>query len=331
MKNRLLLYYLILFSCTIFAQTDYVKYHQEARFIESKILDSSYTEAIEQYKHMLSTYDFVFAEDCFRAAQTAAFVNDTANAFSFLERAALQGVTQQRIVSDSLLSGLRKSEYWSTFEQVYSTNRNNYLSGINWELRQKINELYELDQKYRDKHELHLWNFLWRPFIWMKWKKITAEIVENELIPLIQTYGFPGERLIGVDDARFHHKHKWDQIKSNFAFMILIHYFSVPRCADFNELLLSQIKTGNIHPRQYASLIDFQATNGKNKFYKGLHYNEWGGSKDASEFEQINQNRFNIGLESIETRSKIFQRAFNVGKQINKGSYRHIKFWVFNG
>lgn len=315
----------------LYGQTNYIEYHKEARSIESDILDSSCQEAVQGYKSLLSKYEFVYAEDCFRAAQTAVFAADIPNAFLFLERAVMQGITKDCIAQDSLLTGLSRAKYWSTFESRYDSLRSIYTSRINWQLREKINELNDLDQKYRDKHELHPWNFLWRPFIWLKWKKITQEIVEKELIPLIREYGFPNERQIGVDEATFHHKRKKDGIKSSFAFMILIHYFSVPRTAEYNELLFAEIEKGNMHPRQYASLIDFQVTNGKNKYYKGLRYNEWGISKDSSEFDQINQNREDIGLESMETRSQIFKRAIAIGKQRQEGNYKHIRFWVFSG
>jgi hypothetical protein len=236
MKKLLLLYSLILSASTLCGQTNYIEYHKEARFIESHILDSSYSRAISLYVNLFSKYDFVFAEDCFRAAQTATFVNDTSNSFLFLERAVLQGITKKRILNDAVLTDLKNVEYWSTFENNYDSLRNEYISNVNWDLREKINELYDLDQKYRDKHQLHPWNFIWRPFIWIKWKRTTQDIVENELIPLIQEHGFPNEKLIGLDEAKFHHKQKQDGIKSNYAFMILIHYFSVPRATDFNEL-----------------------------------------------------------------------------------------------
>ena len=67
-------------------------------------------------------------------------------------------------------------KYWSIFEGYYDSIRNEYIAAIDWNLRQKINEIHDLDQKYRDKHELHPWNFLWRPLIWIKWKKTSKKI-----------------------------------------------------------------------------------------------------------------------------------------------------------
>lgn len=331
MKKTLSLYFFILSATNIYSQSNYIEYHKEARFIESYILDTSYVKAVQLYKNLFSKYDFVFAEDCFRAAQTAVFINDSVNSFLFLERAVHQGLTKESIVNDSILIDLKQMKYWSIFENNYDSIRDEYIAAIDWDLRQKINKIYDLDQKYRDKHELHPWNFLWRPFIWIKWKKTTKKIVENELIPFIRKYGFPNEKLIGIDESSFHHKQKHDHLKSNYAFMILIHYFSTPRISEFNELLLSQIKSGNIHPRQYASLIDFQAKCGKGKYYKGLHYNEWNRSKNENEIEQINKNRIKIGLEIFEVHAAKYKRGLKACKEKKKGNHKHIRFWMFCG
>jgi hypothetical protein len=331
MKNTLYLYFCILSCTNSYSQSNYIEYHKRARLIESHILDSSYVKAVKLYEDLFSTYDFVFAEDCFRAAQTAVFINDSVNSFLFLERAVHQGVTKETIVNDSILIDLKKMKDWSLFENNYDSIRDKYIAAIDWDLRQKINKIYDLDQKYRDKHELHPWNFLWRPFIWIKWKKTTKKIVENELIPFIRKYGFPNEKLIGIDEASFHHKQNIDHIKSNYAFMILIHYFSVPRTSDFNNLLLSQIKSGNIHPRQYASLIDFQAKCGKEKYYNGLYYNEWHRSKNENELQQINKNRIKIGLELFEAHAAKYKRGLKACQEKKKGNHKHIRFWVFCG
>ena len=111
MKKTLSLYFFILSATNIYSQSNYIDYHKEARFIESYILDSSYVKAIQLYKNLFSKYDFVFAEDCFRAAQTATLSNDSISSFLFLERAVNQGLTKKRIVNDSILIDLKRMKY----------------------------------------------------------------------------------------------------------------------------------------------------------------------------------------------------------------------------
>ncbi len=126
MKKTLYLYFLILSATNINSQSNYIEYHKEARFIESYILDSSYVKAVQLYKNLFSKYNFVFAEDCFRAAQTAVFINDSVNSFLFLERAVHQGVTKESIINDSILIDLKKMKYWSIFENNYDSIRAEY-------------------------------------------------------------------------------------------------------------------------------------------------------------------------------------------------------------
>lgn len=167
MKNITTIILLVFFN-SIFGQKNYIEYHKQAREIENRIIDSSYSKAVEMYHSLFEKYDFVFAEDCYRAAQTAVIDNDSTSALTFIERATKQGVKKEKVVMDSILIGLKKSKFWTEYEKSYDSLRNIYLESINWELRSKINELYDLDQLYRDKHELHPWNFLWRPLISIK-------------------------------------------------------------------------------------------------------------------------------------------------------------------
>ena len=95
--------------------------------------------------------------------------------------------------------------------------------------------------------------------------------------------------------------------------------------------MLSQIKLGNIHPRQYASLIDFQANYGKGKYYNGLYYNEWHRSKNENELQQINKNRIKIGLELFEAHAAKYKRGLKACKEKKKGNHKHIRFWMFCG
>ena len=163
-----------------------------------------------------------------------------------------------------------------------------------------------------------------------KWGKITAKIVEDDLIPLIKKYGFPGEKLIGLDEKGFEYKVTRDGVRTTFAQTILIHYFSVPRTAEFNKLLFSSIKTGHISPSSYASIIDFQAQWGKNKYYKGLHYNEWHSSKNKNELHLINKNRLSIGLPSIKQYKREVELARKAYFERRRGTYlNQVRFWHF--
>lgn len=322
-----LIAFLMLSNCA-FGQ-NYIDYHKRRMVAEQAILDTNYEKAVAIYDSLFTEYDFVFARNCYTACQTAIEANNMEKAFLFMKKGVLQGLKITMIDQDSILVNLKKDTRWENFAQQYDSLRRIYIGKVNWQLRYKIDELNDLDQKWRDKHELHPWNFLWRPFIWAKWKKVTKKIVLNKLTPLIDSLGFPGEKLIGIDESWMQCcKKKIDGTSASYSFVMLIHYFSIPREASLNEKLYPEIAKGNITPEDYASLIDFQAQWGKGKYYKGLYYNQWHTTKDSTLFPQIELNRAEIGLESLSSLKAKTDRGWKIIRQIPKGNvYHHIKLW----
>jgi hypothetical protein len=318
-------YIFFLFPFAVHSQ-DYIDYQKEITKAESFILDSNYQKAVEVYGTLFKKYDFVFAEHCFTATQTAVVANNYTLAFRFLERSTKQGIKMDVIYNDSILKQLTIHPSWEKFAINYDSLRNIYISNVNWELRWKINELYNLDQKYRDKHELHPWNFLWRPFIRMKWKRVVKRIVETDLIPLIKENGFPGEKLIGLDEKWMHHKSKKDRYNSSFCYMILIHYYSFPN-KNNNELLMMELKKGNIPPKYYASLNDFITRWGKERDPK-QYFNEWHRNVEIENREAINKNRLSIGLETFEELKLKEKRGLKIYKEKPK---MIIRLWHWCG
>lgn len=185
-----------------------------------------------------------------------------------------------------------------------------YLNSINWELREDINRLFEKDRNWRDRHETQPWNFIWRPFVKMKWNSVLKDIVEEELIPLILSYGYPGERLIGVDEKYMNAKFRNDHYNSFMVRLILIHYFSKARKFD-DSIFIREIEKGNLHPKHYAEFYDFIAAYSKNKspsknhFFCQWHYGEK--SLKKTSVEKVDKRRENIGLGSYEDRLRELQ------------------------
>ncbi|RFC54323.1 hypothetical protein DXU93_07800 [Brumimicrobium aurantiacum] len=299
---------------------------------EKAILDTNYSDAVAIYDSLFKEYEFVFAKHIYTATQTAIENNDLEKAFDFIKKGALEGVKINEVDKDPILVKLKKDSRWEAFRLEYDSLRKIYIRNVNWEARNCINKMYDLDQEYRDKHELKPWNFMLKPFIRMKWNKVLGEMVNKELTPLIDSLGFPGERLVGLDEQWMHHKRRNDGLESTFGFFILIHYFSKPRDTSLNEMLYDEIKKGNILPEQYAALIDFQAEWGKGKFYKGIHYNQWHTTDQENSYAQIDYNRSEIGLENLEILELKRKRGFKIIKERNKGNvHHHIKLWHIGG
>jgi len=311
---------------------DYIRYHQIRMKAEKAILDTNYSDAVAIYDALFNEYDFVFAKHIYTATQTAIENNDLEKAFDFITKGVLQGIKINEVDNDSILVKLKKDPRWDEFELRYDSLRKIYIGNVNWEARNFINKMYDIDQEYRDRHELKKWNFVLRPFIRMKWNKVLEEMVKKNLSPLIDSLGFPGERLVGLDERWMHQKRRNDGLESTFVFFILIHYYSKPRDTLLNKMIYNEIKTGYILPEKYAALIDFQAEWGKDKFYKGIHYNQWHTSNQENIYDRIEFNRAEIGLESLEVLELKRKRSFKIIKELNNGNmHHHIKLWHIGG
>lgn len=321
--------YLFFFCGNIFGQ-DYITYHQRIGKAEQAILVSNYTKAVAIYDSVFNDYSFVFAENCYTATQTAVVAGDYNNAFRFLQRCFLQGLELEIVDDDSILVQLKGQKQWESVKSKYDSLNRIYKGNIDWELRFKIDSLNNLDRALRDKHENHPWNFLWRRFILLKWRKVTKSVVENGLYQIIKEKGYPGERLIGVDKKWMKYKYQQERNAkgSYFAFVILIHYYNIPRKLQMEELLKEAVKKGNLTPSHFASIMDFQAKWGKDKYYHGGFYNEWHKTKDTTQFTQINQRRLAIGLGDFQFRDKKWDRGIKIGKLKLQGYFKHISFFA---
>lgn len=317
-QNYILFVFLVLLKIS-FSQENYIDYQKAITKAETCILDSNYTRALEIYDSTFQEYDFVFLKHCITACEVACELKKNELAFNLLRRAVKQGYKLNSLNADKYnistnnkimrLSSIDKD--WGDFLKDYDSLRNIYITSIDWELRRKINNLYDLDQKWRDKHELHPWNFLWRPFIWLKWKSVVGKIVEDELVPIIKEKGYPGEKLIGVSEKNMHHKFNIDFYSHVQTGTIFIHFFSSKRKHFDDSIFLDEVKKGNLNINSYCSIQNFNAQFSKNKKTKGKFYfhrdnyssKKFNKMKEAS-LESVNKRRFEIGLSDCATEKR---------------------------
>lgn len=323
-----ILKYFILFPLFLSSQ-EYIEYHKRVVQAEQFILDSNYYESVNIYSKLFEEYNFLFAADCYTATQTAIIQTNYEQAISFMTEGVKQGLTLSMIEEDSILVKLKDYTKWNEIQINYDSLRSLYLSGINWELRNFIDSIYLLDNRWRNKYEkLHHWDFLRRPLIGYRWRKITKKIVEDTLIPIILEKGYPGEKIIGLNEKSvINRMDNHESKQSTLVLIILIHYYNRPRSLEINNFLKNEISKGNITPSHYASIIDFQAKWGKGKYCKVSFLNEWHVLEDSNQFNQIDKERYDIGLESLKVKEAKFQRGINIGKQKEMGNFINIKLF----
>ena len=341
MKKHIILSFFVLGVYTLLFGQDYVAYHKAIMNAESKILDSNYSESLAIYDSIFKLYDFVYARHCYTAIQLATREKKEDLVFFFLEKGIKQGLTVDIIENAPIINELSKSNKWKEFKvKKYDSLRKTYLNNINIQLRDEIERLSAIDQYFTNKvNESTLLSYIIKN---NKWKRVVEMLVETKLIEIIKQYGFPGEKIIGIEEVNLSYinfsKEEEKELntmgKRTFtpfsAQYILIHYFSIPH-PNFNTLLKQEIKKGNIEPSQYASICDFQAKYGK-KYKNEGYYNQWHRDTNMENRNDINKRRLNIGLETFEEYRKKEKRNYKIRKEIEKGNYDHVKIYtVFGG
>lgn len=299
--------FLIFLSLQIFGQ-NYVEYQSIINRIDEDVINNKYYLAIERLDSLYENFDFIYSRHCFKAVQICCVSQDTINAKKWLEKSFIQGVPIWMIRTNDLTKNVFKySTTQNTIEQ-YESLRTIYNNSINHDLRNKIDSLFEIDQQYTRKVNdgFILLRHTYHGLRWLKNNKNQFEIL-NEII---DKYGFPGERLIGLpkiidDSVQFvkHFNYYGPFLGETNTYIMLIHYYSNPR-AEINDKLLENVKLGNLPPYQYGALNDFMARWGKKKYGDFKYYNVWHKDPDNSNEVEIDRRRNSIGLNSYEKQKR---------------------------
>jgi uncharacterized protein YnzC (UPF0291/DUF896 family) len=300
MKFRLIIYSIFLTS-HVFAQ-DYIEYHRIINRIDEDVLNKNYSIAIKRLDSLYENFDFIYARHCFKALQICTVSQDSLHADKWLEKSFIQGVPIWMTRTNELTKqALKYTTTQSTIER-YDSLRTIYINSINLEIRNVIDSLYVIDQLYTTKVNdgFILFRHTYHGIRWLKNNKKQFAIL-NEII---DTYGYPDERLIGLprnlEDSiqQMKHFNFWGpSLLESKTYIMLIHYYSNPR-ADINNKLLKNIKLGYMPPYQYGALNDFMAKWGKEKYGEFYYYNVWHQDTDHSNDLDIENRRKSIGLNS---------------------------------
>ena len=297
-KTRMII---LLFFCThlSFSQesVDYRDYYIGINKARKSIVGDSLEHSLTVYKATFEKYEFVFARDCYNALQVASKLGNHNETAYFMQRCLKQGIELQILQEAPFLTDFKTTEQWQNVLLVADSLHAHYLGKLNLSIRNEITSMFTEDQRMR---ELNYQNRL-NPFKKRKlnngWEELNRQQVKR-LIDITNEFGFPGERLVGLDYGNMHPKINSIGCSAGMPIVLFIHHFSSPN-ESYNEILLDHINTGYLHNEHYAIISDFQHTYGKDKFGKIPCYSQRFNPKVA--IEEINSNRDAIGLMDLST------------------------------
>lgn len=281
---------------------NYVEYQKTFNRIDNDILSNNLSIASKRLDTIYHSFDFIYAKHCIKALQISCLQNDTSDVDKWLKKCFIQGVPFWIIGNNEITSKVFHYPHTKNTLLSYDSLRTIYNSSLNIEISRIIDSLYVLDQKYTNK--VNNGFILLRHTIygiqWLQNNRRQFNVIKG----IIDQYGFPGEKLIGLSpyyqdsieaqkDVLFY----GPSIDEYRTYIMLIHYFSSPR-EDINEALITSVRQGFIPAYQYGAINDFNVLYGKKK-NSSEFYNVWHDDPNIENNPQINSRRQLIGLSPI--------------------------------
>lgn len=265
---------------------DYVEYYQKVNLANSLFLVENKTEeCLKLYTEIFNKYDFVFASDCVVAFQFAITSKKDTTIIYF---------AQKMFESDVTLDYMKKLYWYKEFNNnitkkkimdSYTKHRRKYLDRIDINLLHIIYEMYAEDQSFKTQD-----NFINGYY----YKLVVKHIYTIDSLSNLNL--FPGEQLIGINQVGlmtelghpewelsniYESKYKKyfsnrDYIYSDYditpsELLVMLYHYDLS-FTQLESVLIKCMNSGQIHPRDVASIMDFNQHVQWDKF-DSLYYN----------------------------------------------------------
>jgi len=261
--------------------TDYYPVVYEA---EIQYHQKNYQKAFELYQAAFKSCEpknTILHNELDKYSELAAILGKEELALELITRRIEQGAEiawiQQEPVFQKILNSERGKEIVSEYEQ----NRAEYLAGLNLELRKELQKMIQLDRAHN----------------MTPTKDSMFRANDKRLVEIFEEYGYPNEKLIGsynIDktdaDPQMMLLHSADSIRIN--------YF-IPKIEEF-------VRNGECFPIVLATLHDnLELFNGNSQTHGTFRSSDGGYAKMISSVAEVNSNRQNAGMPSLEMTEKL--------------------------
>ena len=184
-------------------------------------------------------------------------------------------------LNDDLDSFWKKVIIYSNYKKSdFEKFHNEYLSNINYGLKDTIVEVYKRDQLYRKKSDYNTAKF-------DSIDKINSKII----LAVIKKHGYPRENLIGGLETS-------NPAKPNYLSTALMHLdFDIYKL-ELDSLLFNEVKKGNLCPLDYAMMNDRIYVANKDKMSNYVYFGTYKNIKIQDTLKTNNARKL-IGLPSL--------------------------------
>lgn len=284
-------------------EKDYTVYHRTIAQAHKKIADKQYQEALVLYRQIVDRYAFVFLNEYKVAAQLAIQTGEKQEAFTYLKRAIATGWRMDDMKKNALVRTLQGDPGWKAVEHQYDSLSAFYPRSGNEEIRDRVRRMFNKDQR---KALLALFHFSSKGQERYAEKKFAPHSEKQlaQLSRIINTYGYPGEKLIR---------------NGYWASVILSHHNSIS--TDYNlkdtlyvalrPKLLKAIELGDMSPYEFVRIDDWSVTSRSGR--KEKQFGHLSSSLTSAELKKANQLREEIGMSSVETMNSLIDLQAQTG------------------
>lgn len=308
MKTTAIIIFLL---CSNFSNAqDYYEYYVNINKAKLSLVEDSLEKGMNHYFETFEKFDFVFARDCFNALEIASVLGANDKVDYFLRRCLKQGIEFNLLEQNSILADFKKTDAWSEILLDKDSLRSIYESKINWEIRNEINGMFAEDQEIRELAYKNRFNIFRIRKLNKQFEEIDRKLVFR-MLEITKEYGFPGEKLIGLDANSMHPKIHSENLTTGMPIVIFIHHYSQPN-ESYNSLLVNEIKKGNLLNEHFATISDFQYTYSKGHNRETLCYSMMFNPK--LDIEIIDKNRNNICLLNVSKTNELKRRKLITSK-----------------
>ena len=292
-------YILLLFSwlflipvTKVSIEPDYAFYHIQILNAEQKIASENFKEALIIYESLFNEYDFVFLRDYQRATQLAFILGNNKKTQDLLGSAIESGWSLKSIKRNKFLAEFRKTDNWKSLKKDYDSLRNQYEKRLNLPLREQVKKMFSKDQ---GKALGALFTFSSKAQDRYAESKFAPHSIDqmHEFEEIMDSYGYPGEMLIGnsiwMSTILSHH----NSISQEFVKRDTLYPSLRPH-------LIRSLKNGQISPFELALIDDWYLAvkSGRTAVGYGIL-----NSPDKESLKATNELREKIHMRPIELRN----------------------------
>lgn len=284
-------------------QKDYTVYFRTIAQAQKQMAAKQYQEALVLYRQVVDGYAFVFSNEYKVATQLAIQTGKKQEAFTYLRRAIASGWRMEDMKKNPLVGTLQGDPDWKAVEIQYDSLRALYQRSGNKEIRNHVKRMFNKDQR---KAFLALFHFSSKGQERYAEKKFAPHSEKQlaQLSRIINTYGYPGEKLI--------HNGYW-------ASVILSHHNSISTDYNLKDTLygslrpnlLKAVELGDMTPYEFVRIDDWSVASRSG--HKEKQFGHLSSSLTSIELKKANQLREEIGMGSVETMNSLIDLQAQTG------------------